>query len=51
MRLQECLNLSHELHDGLGGSLVRSMILVDKQDKIDKQHVLILKLLRNDYVK
>ncbi|WP_266095097.1 sensor histidine kinase, partial [Acinetobacter ursingii] len=49
MRLQERLNLSHELHDGLGGSLVRSMILVDKQDKIDKQHVLsILKLLRND---
>ena len=49
MRLQERLSLSHELHDGLGGSLVRSMILVDKQDKIDKQHVLsILKLLRND---
>ncbi|MPW43151.1 ATP-binding protein [Acinetobacter guerrae] len=49
MRLQERLSLSHELHDGLGGSLVRSMILVDKSDDIDKQHFLsILKLLRND---
>ncbi|MBJ9984552.1 histidine kinase [Acinetobacter sp. S40] len=49
MRLQERLNLSHELHDGLGGSLVRSMILVDKSNDMDKQHFLsILKLLRND---
>lgn len=49
MRLQERLNLSHELHDGLGGSLVRSMILVDKNEKLDKTHFLsILKLLRSD---
>ena len=30
VRLQERINLSHELHDGLGGSIVRSMILVDQ---------------------
>ena len=49
MRLQERLNLSHELHDGLGGSLVRSMILVDKNEELDRSHFLsILKLLRSD---
>lgn len=49
MRLQERLNLSHELHDGLGGSLVRSMILLDHNDQIDKNQMMsILKLLRSD---
>ncbi|MEB3767318.1 ATP-binding protein [Acinetobacter sp. MD2] len=49
IRLQERLNLAHDLHDGLGGSLVRSMILVDKSHHIDKSHFLsILKLLRSD---
>lgn len=49
MRLQERLNLSHELHDGLGGSLVRSMIMVDKNTDLDRNHFLsILKLLRSD---
>ena len=49
MRLQERLNLAHDLHDGLGGSLVRSMALVDRADNFDKQRFMsILKLLRND---
>lgn len=49
VRLQERINLSHELHDGLGGSLVRSMFLVDKAEEFDKQRFMsILKLLRND---
>lgn len=49
IRLQERLKLSHELHDGLGGSLVRSMILVDKNESLNKNHFLsILKLLRSD---
>ena len=49
MRLQERLNLSHELHDGLGGSLVRSMILLDHSETIEKNQVLsMFKLLRND---
>lgn len=49
MRLQERLNLSHELHDGLGGSLVRSMILLEHSEHIEKQQVLsMFKLLRND---
>lgn len=49
MRLQERLNLSHDLHDGLGGSLVRSIVLVDKAEDFDKHRFMsILKLLRND---
>ncbi len=49
MRLQERLNLSHELHDGLGGSIVRSMILLDHAEKVEKHQVLsMFKLLRND---
>lgn len=49
IRLQERIHLSHELHDGLGGSLVRSMFLVDKAEQFDKQQFMsILKLLRND---
>lgn len=49
IRLQERIHLSHELHDGLGGSLVRSMFLVDKAEQFNKQQFMsILKLLRND---
>lgn len=49
MRLQERLNLSHELHDGLGGSIVRSMIILDHSEHIEKQQVIsMFKLLRND---
>lgn len=48
-RLQERMNLAHDLHDGLGGSLVRAIALVDRNDHLDKQNFLsILKLLRND---
>ncbi|WP_254433790.1 ATP-binding protein [Acinetobacter sp. Marseille-Q1618] len=49
MRLQERLNLAHELHDGLGGSISRSMILLDLNENVDKTQIMsILKLLRND---
>ncbi len=50
MRLQERLQLSHDLHDGLGGSLVRALILVDQNKKeVSKpQFMSILRLLRND---
>ena len=49
-RLQQRMQLSHDLHDGLGGSLVRSIILVDqsKQTLSNQQFLSILKLLRND---
>lgn len=48
-RLQERINLAHDLHDGLGGSLVRAIALVDKNNHLNKQNFLsILKLLRND---
>ncbi|WP_228703741.1 sensor histidine kinase [Acinetobacter larvae] len=49
IRLQERLHLSHELHDGLGGSLVRSMVMVDKAEHFGKQNFMsILKLFRDD---
>ncbi|MEB3755135.1 sensor histidine kinase [Acinetobacter sp. MD2(2019)] len=49
IRLQERLKLSHELHDSLGGSLVRSMIIVDKNENLERNHFIsILKLLRSD---
>ncbi len=50
VRLQERIHLSHELHDGLGASLVRSMVLVDQSaDQIPNKHVLsMLKVLRDD---
>ena len=49
-RLQQRMQLSHDLHDGLGGSLVRSMILVgqSKQPLSNQQFLSMLKLLRND---
>nr|WP_180138329.1 ATP-binding protein [Acinetobacter sp. YH12043] len=50
VRLQERINLSHELHDGLGGSIVRSMILVDQSTEniSNRQFLSMLKLLRDD---
>ena len=48
-RLQERLALSHDLHDGLGGSIVRSMILLEHSEHIEKKQVMsMFKLLRND---
>ena len=48
-RLQERINLSHDLHDGLGGSLVRSIELVSKNNTLGQDNFLsILKLLRSD---
>ena len=50
IRLQERIKLSHDLHDGLGGSLVRALIMVDQNKReVSKQQFLsILRLLRND---
>ncbi|WP_374665644.1 sensor histidine kinase [Acinetobacter sp.] len=49
-RLQERMKLSHDLHDGLGSSIVRSMILVDQCDKEipNQQFLSMLKLMRDD---
>lgn len=48
-RLQERINLSHDLHDGLGGSIVRSIMYVEKNHHIEKNQIVsILKMLRND---
>ena len=49
IRLQERINLSHDLHDGIGGSIVRSIELVSRNEHLDKNNFLsILKLLSND---
>ncbi|MFM6905940.1 MAG: ATP-binding protein [Acinetobacter tjernbergiae] len=49
-KLQERLQLSHDLHDGLGGSLVRSMVTVDQSltNLSNQQFLSMLKLLRDD---
>ncbi|WP_350311798.1 sensor histidine kinase [Acinetobacter thutiue] len=49
-KLQERLQLAHDLHDGLGGSLVRSMVTVDQsQANLSNQQFLsMLKILRDD---
>lgn len=48
-RLQERINLSHDLHDGLGGSIVRSILLLEQNNQVEKPQVLsMLKLFRND---
>lgn len=50
VRLQERIHLSHDLHDGLGASLVRCMILVDQSahNIPNQQFLSMLKLLRDD---
>jgi signal transduction histidine kinase len=49
-KLHERIQLAHDLHDGLGGSLVRSMSLVEqKEGQLNKAQVLsMLKHLRDD---
>ena len=48
IKLQQRIQLSHDLHDGLGGSIVRSMALLDNNHVDQKQMQSILKLLRSD---
>jgi len=49
-RLQERLEIAHDLHDGLGGSLVRMMAMVEQADKPlqNQQFLSMLKLIRDD---
>ena len=49
-RLQERLQLAHELHDGLGGQITRSITLLEQQrEAIGSERMLsLLKILRND---
>lgn len=49
-RLQERLNLTHDLHDGLGGALVHMIAVAEHgQGTLERQQVLsMLKLIRND---
>ncbi len=49
-RLQERLQLAHDLHDGLGGQISRSIAMVEHNAQaMDNQRVLsMLKMLRND---
>lgn len=49
-RLQDRLQIAHDLHDGLGGSLVRMMAMVEQADRpLPNQQVLsFLKLIRDD---
>ncbi|MGY6268860.1 7TM diverse intracellular signaling domain-containing protein [Achromobacter denitrificans] len=49
-RLQDRLQIAHDLHDGLGGSLVRMMAMVEQaSEPVQRQQFLsMLKLLRDD---
>ncbi len=49
-RLQDRLQISHDLHDGLGGSLVRMMAMVEQASAPlqSQQFLSMLKLLRDD---
>lgn len=49
-KLQERVQLAHDLHDGLGGSLVRSMALVEQapQQLSNERVMSLLKSLRDD---
>ena len=49
-KLQERMQIAHDLHDGLGGSLMRSMALVElAQQPLPNERVLsLLKVLRDD---
>ena len=48
--LQERMNISHDLHDSLGGSLVRSIAYVEQANEplSNKQVLSMLKLMRDD---
>ena len=48
--LQERMQISHDLHDGLGGSLVRSMALVEQaREPLPNERVLsLMKVMRDD---
>ena len=48
VKLQQRIQLSHDLHDGLGGSIVRAMALLDHNRVDQNQMKSILKLLRSD---
>ncbi len=49
-RLQERLQISHDLHDGLGGSLVRMIAMVEQAEAPlqNQQFLSLLKLIRDD---
>ncbi|ANF83068.1 hypothetical protein A3K93_01820 [Acinetobacter sp. NCu2D-2] len=49
-KLQERMNISHDLHDGLGSSLMRSMAIVQQSSKdlSNPQFLSMLKVLRDD---
>ncbi len=49
-RLQERIQLAHDLHDGLGGSLIRSIAMVEQAPQpLPNERVLsLLKMLRDD---
>lgn len=47
-KLQERIQLSHDLHDGLGSSIVRSLTSLEHNQMNQQQMTSILKLLRND---
>ncbi|WP_254241976.1 sensor histidine kinase [Achromobacter pestifer] len=49
-RLQDRLQIAHDLHDGLGGSLVRMMAMVEQASEPlqSQQFLSMLKLLRDD---
>lgn len=49
-KLQERMNLAHDLHDGLGGSMVRSMAMLEqsKNNLTNRQFLSMMKLLRDD---
>lgn len=49
-RLQERLQLAHDLHDGLGGQIVRSIMVIEQNDAPlqNERFISMLKLLRDD---
>lgn len=50
IKLQERMQIAHDLHDGLGGSLMRSMALVEQAPKLlpNERVLSLLKVLRDD---
>ena len=47
-KLQERIALAHDLHDGLGSSIVRALMMTEHQQLDQQKMRSILKLLRND---